>query len=113
MKNHHTNTNFKSSWKYAEAPESTDHIKINKQYDLYIDGKFVKPTKGKYFDTINPANDQKITRVAEASAEDVNKAVKAARNAFKGGQNFPAESVGNTFSNCAINPRTCARICCD
>ena len=83
MRTHDTNTTFKSSWKYTEAPESTDHIQIKKQYDLYIDGIFVKPVKGKYFDTINPANDQKLSRVAEASAEDVDKAVKAARNAFK------------------------------
>ncbi len=83
MRNHDTNTTFIASWKYSEAPESTDHIQIKKQYELYIEGKFVKPAKGKYFDTINPSNDQKIARVAEASAEDVDKAVKAARRAFK------------------------------
>ena len=94
MKNHHTNTNFKASWKYAEAPESTDHIKIKKQYDLYIDGNFVKPAKGKYFDTINPANDQKIARVAEASAEDIDKAVKAARKAFKGWSKLSGKERG-------------------
>ena len=94
MRNHATNTTFKSSWKYAEAPESTDHIQIKKQYDLYIDGKFVKPAKGKYFDTINPANDQKIARVAEASAEDVDKAVKAARKAFKSWSNLSGRERG-------------------
>jgi aldehyde dehydrogenase (NAD+) len=78
------NTNkFKASWTYDKAPESTDHIQIKKQYELFIDGKFVKPVKGKYFDTTNPSNDKKIARVAEATKEDVNKAVKAARNAFK------------------------------
>jgi aldehyde dehydrogenase (NAD+) len=84
MSNHDTNTTFKSSWNYAEAPESTGHIHVKKQYDLYIDGKFVNPIKGKYFDTFNPANDQKLSRVAEATAEDVDAAVKAARKAFKG-----------------------------
>jgi len=83
MRNHDTNVTFKASWSYSEAPESTDHIQVKKQYDLYIDGNFVKPAKGKYFDSINPANDQKIARVAEASAKDVDKAVKAARKAFK------------------------------
>ena len=83
------NTNkFKASWTYDEAPESTDHIQIKKQYDLFIDGKFVKPVKGKYFDTINPSNDKKIARVAEATKEDVNKAVKAARKAFKSWSKF-------------------------
>ena len=73
---------FKASWKYSEAPESTSHIQIKKKYDLYIDAKFTKPVKGKYFDTINPANDEKISVVAEATAEDVDLAVKAARKAF-------------------------------
>jgi aldehyde dehydrogenase (NAD+) len=73
---------FKASWKYSEAPESTSHIQIQKKYDLFIDGKFTKPVKGKYFDTINPASDEKISEIAEASKEDVDKAVKAARKAF-------------------------------
>ena len=73
---------FKATWKYQEAPESTDHIHIKKQYDLYIDGKFTKPVNGKYFDTINPATNKKITSVAEATEDDIDKAVKAARKAF-------------------------------
>ncbi len=74
---------FKASWTYDIAPESTDHIHVKKQYDLYIDGQFTKPVKGKYFDTINPANNKKIASVAEASSADIDKAVKAARKAFK------------------------------
>jgi len=98
MRNHDTNTTFKSSWKYAEAPESTGHIQVKKQYDLYIDGRFVKPAKGKYFDTFNPANDQKLSRVAEASAEDVAAAVKAARKAFKRlVKIFREENVESTY----------------
>ena len=75
---------FKASWAYDKAPESTDHIQIKKEYDLYIDGKFTKPIKGKYFDTVNPSDNKKIANVAEASGKDVDKAVKAARKAFKG-----------------------------
>jgi len=74
---------FKATWTYDEAPESTDHIQVKKQYELYIDGKFTKPVKGKYFDTINPSDNKKIASIAEATAEDVDKAVKAARKAFK------------------------------
>lgn len=94
MRNHDTNTTFKASWKYSEAPESTDHIQIKKQYDLYIDGNFVKPVKGKYVDTINPSNDKKIAGVAEASAEDVDLAVKAARRAFKSWSNLSGRERG-------------------
>jgi len=74
---------FKATWSYHEAPESTDHVQIKKQYNLYIDGAFVKPSGGKYFDTINPSDNKKIASVAEASQKDVDKAVMAAKEAFK------------------------------
>ncbi len=73
---------FVTDWAYAPSPEDTKHIKLEKQYDLFIDGKFVKPNSKKYFDTVNPATEQKIAEVAEADEKDVDKAVKAARKAF-------------------------------
>jgi aldehyde dehydrogenase (NAD+) len=94
MLNNQKNNLFKASWTYAEAPESTDHVQIKKQYDLFIDGDFVKPVKGKYFDTINPSNNKKIAGVAEASAEDVDLAVKAARRAFKSWSNLTGKERG-------------------
>lgn len=71
-----------NDWKYAPAPEATDHIRLQKQYELFINGKFVKPGSGKYFDTINPATEEKIASIAEAGEKDVDLAVKAARNAY-------------------------------
>lgn len=71
-----------TDWKYAPAPEATDHIRLQKQYDLFINGKFVKPNSGKYFDTINPATEEKISSIAEANDKDVDSAVKAARGAY-------------------------------
>lgn len=73
---------FNTDWSYAPAPESTDHISLKKQYELFIGGKWVAPDSKKYFDTINPANEQVIAKVAEANAKDVDKAVKAAREAY-------------------------------
>ncbi len=70
-----------TDWKYAPSPESTDHIRLQKQYELFINGKFVKPDSGKYFNTINPATEEKISSIAEANDKDVDSAVKAARNA--------------------------------
>ena len=49
---------FDTSWSYAPAPESKSAATINKQYDLFINGEWVKPASGKYFDTINPANEE-------------------------------------------------------
>jgi aldehyde dehydrogenase (NAD+) len=74
---------FNSGWEYAPAPESKGHIKLKDRYELFINGQFVKPQSGKYFDTINPATEQKLSEVAEANTADVNKAVKAARNAYE------------------------------
>lgn len=85
---------FKASWTYDEAPEGTDHIQIKKQYELYIDGKLTKPVKNTYFDTINPSDNVKIASVAEATTEDVDKAVKAAKKAFKGWSELSGKERG-------------------
>jgi aldehyde dehydrogenase (NAD+) len=74
---------FDTSWSYAPAPESKSAATINKQYDLFINGEWQKPSGGKYFDTINPATEEKLSEVAEANTADVDKAVKAARNAYE------------------------------
>src|SRR5437762_6658970 len=37
----------------------------------------------KHFDTVNPATDEVLTQIVEASAEDVDRAVQAARSAFE------------------------------
>ncbi|MEP7264788.1 MAG: aldehyde dehydrogenase family protein [Bacteroidota bacterium] len=73
--------NFNTAWSYSPAPETADHIKLKPQYDLFINGKWSKPSGGKYFDTINPATEKKIASVADATAADVDKAVSAARTA--------------------------------
>lgn len=74
---------FNSAWKYAPAPESIGHVKINPQYELFIGGKWVKPDSGKYFATINPASEKKIAEIADANDRDVDKAVKSARTAYE------------------------------
>jgi aldehyde dehydrogenase (NAD+) len=74
---------FDGGWEYAPAPESTDHVRIDKRYGLFIDGEFVAPEKGRYFDSINPATEEKLSRVAEAGPADVDKAVRAAREAYR------------------------------
>ncbi|MDH3321626.1 MAG: aldehyde dehydrogenase family protein [Flavobacteriaceae bacterium] len=85
---------FKAAWSYEEAPESKDHIQLKKQYDLYIDGKFVPPSKGKYFSTFNPSDEKEIARVADATQEDVDKAVVAANKAFKSWSNLSGKERG-------------------
>ncbi len=82
-------------WKYAPAPESTDHIHIKPQYELFIGGKFVKPATSDYFETTNPANNKVLSSIAKAGASDVDKAVKAARKAYtQTWQKMPARERG-------------------
>ncbi len=52
---------------------------------LLIGGEWRASQTGKTFATINPATEQKVTDVAEASVEDVDQAVRAARKAFDEG----------------------------
>ena len=81
-KNNTLKLKFETARNYAPAPESKSAAKINPRYDLFINGKFEKPLSKKYFATINPATEEKLSEVAEANAADVDKAVKAARNAY-------------------------------
>ena len=76
------NTTSGNEWNYAPSPESTSHIQIKERYDLYIDGKWIAPESGKYFDTINPATEEVLSQIAHADSPDVDKAVAAARKAY-------------------------------
>jgi aldehyde dehydrogenase (NAD+) len=73
--------NFQTDWQYAPAPE-TAKVSIEPRYELFIDGRFVPPARGGYFDSINPATEEKLTEIASATQEDVDRAVKAARRAY-------------------------------
>ncbi len=67
---------------YAPSLESTDVVKIQKKNKLFINGKFVSPTSDKYFPSTNPATGKILAEIAEASAKDVDVAVKSARKAY-------------------------------
>ncbi|KAK1297836.1 Aldehyde dehydrogenase family 2 member C4 [Acorus calamus] len=66
-------------FKVAAPPE----IKFTK---LFIDGRFVDSVSGKTFETFDPRTGEVIARVAEGDKEDINLAVKAARQAFDHGK---------------------------
>ncbi|NHN56528.1 aldehyde dehydrogenase family protein [Calidifontibacter sp. DB0510] len=67
---------------YAPAPESTAVVDIAPSYDLFINGEFTAPLSERTFATINPATEEKLSQVAAAGADDVDRAVKAARRAY-------------------------------
>jgi acyl-CoA reductase-like NAD-dependent aldehyde dehydrogenase len=63
---------------------------------LFIGGEWQDAASGKTFETINPATAEPLTTVAEASKDDVDRAVKAARTAFESDawQNMDARKRG-------------------
>src|SRR5450759_2284206 len=52
---------------------------------LLINGKFEQAASGKTFDTVNPATGEVLASVAEGDAQDIDRAVQAARRAFEDG----------------------------
>ncbi|MEV0399040.1 aldehyde dehydrogenase family protein [Actinoallomurus sp. NPDC050550] len=68
------------TFEYAPAPESRGIVDIKPSYGLFVDGEFVEAKSS--FKTINPATEETLAEVAEASADDVDRAVAAARRAY-------------------------------
>jgi phenylacetaldehyde dehydrogenase len=68
----------------AEVTKTTrDFVGITRR--LLIDGQWVEAASGKTFVTTDPATEQEITNVAHGEAEDIDRAVAAARRAFEAG----------------------------
>src|SRR5215472_9909898 len=73
---------FGDKWDYAPAPEDSKNYVIAPRHELFINGRFVAPRSKKYFGSVNPATEEKLTEIAAGNAQDVDVAVKAARRAF-------------------------------
>ena len=86
-------------WELSPAPESTSHVQIDDTYGLFINGQFQESQGGSRFDSINPATEQKLSSITEASEADVDAAVKSARNAadLGPGRRCLVPNVANTF----------------
>ncbi len=74
----------KDDWDYLPSAQSAEMVAIADKYGLFIDGRFRAPRSRRYLDTINPATEEPLARVAEAGPADVDQAVTAARQAFEG-----------------------------
>ena len=72
---------FGDLWEFDPAPETADP-KLKARYELFIDGKFVAPAAGIYFDSINPANEKKLAEIAQADPGDVDLAYRAAQKSY-------------------------------
>ena len=76
-----------TDWTYAPAPESTDIVKLQDRYELFIGGKWVEAKE--HFTTLSPRDESPLAEVAQASEADVHKAVAAAREAFPAWSKLP------------------------
>ncbi|MBP3039813.1 aldehyde dehydrogenase family protein [Bacillaceae bacterium Marseille-Q3522] len=56
---------------------------VDKQYKLYINGKWVEGSEGKKLESINPSTGEKLAEFTDASHADVDAAVEAAAKAFQ------------------------------
>ncbi|HWB78875.1 MAG TPA: aldehyde dehydrogenase family protein [Nannocystaceae bacterium] len=74
------------SMEYGPAPESASAAQgwlraHSGKFDLYIDGRWIAPKTGQWFDTIDPTRNAVLAQVAQAGKDDVDDAVAAARRA--------------------------------
>lgn len=72
---------------YGPAPENAadamSYLDTHKRtFQLFIDGKWQKPSSGEHYDSINPSNKENLAKIAEANTADVDKAVAAANKAL-------------------------------
>ncbi|HEY9773344.1 MAG TPA: aldehyde dehydrogenase [Planktothrix sp.] len=70
----------------AELQTKTQHL------HHFIGGEFVAAAQGKTFETINPATGEVLAQVALGTADDIDRAAKAAHHAFQNGP-WPRMSV--------------------
>ncbi|MFP4511711.1 MAG: aldehyde dehydrogenase family protein [Acidimicrobiales bacterium] len=74
---------------YAAAPESAAIVSIAERYSLFIGGDWIEPRSETTFTTVNPATEEPLAEIAEAGADDVDRAVAAARAAFDQWSSWP------------------------
>ncbi|HEY1017222.1 MAG TPA: aldehyde dehydrogenase family protein [Herpetosiphonaceae bacterium] len=72
---------------YGPAPESAKPAQEwleahQRRFGLFIDGAWTEPAEDRLFESVNPASGTPIARVTQASEDEVNAAVAAARRAF-------------------------------
>ncbi|HTR64119.1 MAG TPA: aldehyde dehydrogenase family protein, partial [Terriglobales bacterium] len=72
---------------YGPAPEDPKEAltwldRHHRRFGHFIDGAWMQPSAGEYFDTTDPSTGEKLASIAQGSPADVDAAVKAARAAF-------------------------------
>ena len=71
------------NWNLEPSLESTAVVQIKEQYELFINGQWQAPLSKTYFDSVNPADESHLAKIAWAQAQDIDLAVQAARMAYE------------------------------
>jgi aldehyde dehydrogenase (NAD+) len=70
-------------WEYATAPESRDIVTLRESYGHFVGGEWLAPKES--YTTIDPASEEPLAEVGQATEQEVEQAVEAAREAFENG----------------------------
>jgi aldehyde dehydrogenase (NAD+) len=86
-----------AAWDYAPAPEARDLVQIRERYGHFVGGEWLEPRET--YPTIDPSSEEALAEVGQATAEEVDQAVAAARDAFENGWSgiSPAERAKYLF----------------
>jgi len=72
-----------ADWTYAPAPESREIVRLRDRYGLFVGGEWLEPQET--YTTIDPAHEEPLAEVGQATDEEVQAAVGAARAAYDNG----------------------------
>ena len=67
--------------RYVDPNQPGSKIQFKPQYENFIGGKWIQPTKGEYFDNVSPVDGQVFTKIPRSSVEDIELALDAAHAA--------------------------------
>jgi len=72
-----------AGWEYATAPESREIVSLRERYGHFVGGEWLEPAET--YTTIDPASEEALAEVGQATEEEVQLAVRTAQDAFENG----------------------------
>lgn len=79
----------------AQLPFLEEKVEFKTRYGNFINGEWIEPINGQYFDNLSPINGTVFTQAARSTAEDVELALDAAHAAFASWSSSPAATRAN------------------
>lgn len=67
--------------RYIDPNQPNSKVQFKPQYENFIGGQWVAPTRGEYFDNVSPVDGKVFTKIPRSSVEDIELALDAAHKA--------------------------------